>query len=70
MQYSAATVDPDDFSKASGWTLCTKLYNCQTDLLITVTSYNEDKILYAHMFHGVMLDIRDICKTTQSKYWQ
>ena len=69
MQYSTATVDPNDFSEASWWTLRTKLYNCQTDLLITVTSYNEDKMLYAHMFHSVMLDIHDICKTTQSKYW-
>ena len=57
-------VDPDDFSEASQWTLRTKLYNHQTDLLIAVTSYNEDKTLYARTFHSVMLDIHDICKTT------
>jgi chitin synthase len=35
-----------------------------------VTSYNEDKTLYARTLHGVMLNIRDICKTKQSKYWR
>jgi len=70
MRYTAATCDPDEFSEADGWTLRTKLYNRQTDLLIAVTSYNEDKTLYARTLHGVMLNIRDICKTKQSKYWQ
>jgi chitin synthase len=70
MRYSAATCDPDDFSEANGWSLRTKLYNRQTDLLIAVTSYNEDKTLYARTLHGVMLNIRDICKTKQSKYWR
>ncbi|KAI6047213.1 glycosyltransferase family 2 protein [Pisolithus marmoratus] len=70
MRYSAATVDPDDFSEATGWSLRTKLYGRQTDLLIAVTSYNEDKTLYARTLHGVMLNIRDICRTKQSKYWR
>lgn len=39
-------------------------------MLIAVTSYNEDKTLYARTLHGVMLNIRDICKTKQSKYWR
>ncbi|KAI6034169.1 glycosyltransferase family 2 protein [Pisolithus microcarpus 441] len=70
MRYSAATVDPDDFSEADGWSLRTKMYGRQTDLLIAVTSYNEDKTLYARTLHGVMLNIRDICRTKQSKYWR
>ncbi|KAI6151952.1 glycosyltransferase family 2 protein [Pisolithus tinctorius] len=70
MRYSAATVDPDDFSEANGWSLRTKIYGRQTDLLIAVTSYNEDKTLYARTLHGVMLNIRDICRTKQSKYWR
>lgn len=70
MRYTAATVDPDDFSEAAGYSLRTKLYNRQTELLIAVTSYNEDKTLYARTLHGVMLNIRDICKTKQSKYWR
>lgn len=70
MRYTAATVDPDEFSEANGYSLRTKLYNRETELLIAVTSYNEDKTLYARTLHGVMLNIRDICKTKQSKYWR
>lgn len=70
MRYTAATCDPDEFTEANGWSLRTKLYNRQTEILIAVTSYNEDKILYARTLHGVMLNIRDICKTKASKYWR
>jgi chitin synthase len=70
MRYTAATCDPDDFTEENGWSLRTKLYNRHTELLIAVTSYNEDKTLYARTLHGVMLNIRDICRTKQSKYWR
>jgi len=70
MRYTAATNDPDDFTEANGWSLRQKMWGRQTDLLIAVTSYNEDKTLYARTLHGVMLNIRDICKTKQSKYWR
>lgn len=70
MRYSAATCDPDEFNERNGWSLRTKMYNRETELLIAVTSYNEDKTLYARTLHGVMLNIRDICKTKQSKYWR
>ncbi|KAI0796852.1 chitin synthase [Abortiporus biennis] len=70
MRYTAATCDPDDFTPQNGWSLRTKNYQRQTELLIAVTSYNEDKTLYARTLHGVMLNIRDICKTKQSKYWR
>lgn len=70
MRYTAATCDPDDFTEANGWSLRQKLWARQTDVLIAVTSYNEDKTLYARTLHGVMVNIRDICKTKQSKYWR
>jgi chitin synthase len=70
MRYTAATCDPDDFTEENGWSLRPKLYNRHTELLIAVTSYNEDKTLYARTLHGVMLNIRDICRTKQSKYWR
>jgi chitin synthase len=70
VRYTAATVDPDDFNPQDGWTLRQKNWGRQTELLIAVTSYNEDKTLYARTLHGVMLNIRDICKTKQSKYWR
>lgn len=70
MRYTAATCDPDDFTESNGWSLRTKLYNRETEILIAVTSYNEDKTLYARTLHGIMLNIRDICKTKQSKFWR
>jgi chitin synthase len=70
MRYSAATCDPDEFTLENGWSLRTHMYNRETELLIAVTSYNEDKTLYSRTLHGVMLNIRDICKTKQSKYWR
>jgi chitin synthase len=69
MRYSAVTCDPDEFIEANGWSLRTKIYQRQTEILIAITSYNEDSTVYARTFHGLMLNIRDICKTKQSKYW-
>ena len=70
MRYTAATCDPDEFTEAEGYTLRPKMYNRQTELLIAVTSYNEDKTLYARTLHGVMQNVRDICKTKQTKFWR
>jgi chitin synthase len=70
MRYTAATCDPDDFTEANGWSLRTRAYERETELLIAVTSYNEDKQLYARTLHGVMINIRDICKTKKSKFWR
>ncbi|KIJ56843.1 glycosyltransferase family 2 protein [Sphaerobolus stellatus SS14] len=70
MRYSAVTVDPDDFSRENGWSIRTADYNRPTELLIAVTSYNEDKLLYSRTLHNVMLNIRDICKTKSSKFWK
>lgn len=70
MRYTAATCDPDEFTEANGWSLRGKMANRDTQLLIAVTSYNEDKTLYARTLHGVMMNIRDICKTKSSKYWR
>ena len=70
MRYTAATCDPDEFTEANGWSIRQKMYHRETELLIAVTSYNEDKTLYARTLHGVMINICDICKTKQSKYWR
>nr|XP_018261520.1 chitin synthase [Kwoniella dejecticola CBS 10117]OBR83678.1 chitin synthase [Kwoniella dejecticola CBS 10117] len=70
MRYTAATCDPDDFTPENGWRLKTTSYNRETELLIAITSYNEDKILYARTLHNVMLNIRDICNTKASKFWR
>ncbi|KAF8213579.1 chitin synthase [Mycena galopus ATCC 62051] len=70
MRYTAATCDPDEFTEANGWSLRAKNYGRETQLLVAVTSYNEDETLYARTLHGVMLNVRDICKSRKSKYWK
>ncbi|KAL9931712.1 hypothetical protein V8E36_009498 [Tilletia maclaganii] len=71
MRYTAATCDPDEFTVQNGWTLrTTSQYNRDTELLIAITYYNEDRILLARTLHGVMLNIRDICKSKASKFWR
>ncbi|MBW0460743.1 hypothetical protein O181_000458 [Austropuccinia psidii MF-1] len=70
LRYTAATCDPDDFTPRNGWKLrtATNSSNNSIELLIAVTYYNEDKVLFARTMHGVMLNIRDICKSN-SKFW-
>ncbi|KAI9626359.1 hypothetical protein KEM48_010418 [Puccinia striiformis f. sp. tritici PST-130] len=68
LRYTAATCDPDDFTPENGWKLRTATTGNETELLIAVTYYNEDKVLFARTMHGVMLNIRDICKSS-SRFW-
>jgi chitin synthase len=70
MRYSAVTSDPDDFVVANGWSPRTKIYERNTEILIAITSCDKDKTLYARTLHGMMLNIRDICKTNQNKSWK
>ncbi|KAH9811369.1 family 2 glycosyltransferase [Melampsora americana] len=68
MRYSAVTCDPDDFTREAGWTLRTENYGRETQLLVAITYYNEDKILVARTLHGVMLNLRDMCKAKWSEF--
>lgn len=71
MRYTAATCDPDEFTVENGWSLRTRAqYQRDTELLIAITYYNEDRSLLARTLHGVMLNIRDICKSKASKFWK
>ncbi|WFD00403.1 chitin synthase [Malassezia yamatoensis] len=71
VRYSAVTCDPDQFTRDNGWGLrtCTD-YGRDTELLITLTYYNEDRKLLARTLYGVMQNIRDICRSRSSKYWR
>jgi chitin synthase len=57
LRYTAATCDPDDFTPANGWELRTATTGNETELLIAVTYYNEDKVLFARTMHGVMMNV-------------
>ncbi|KAH8204660.1 hypothetical protein TruAng_001135 [Truncatella angustata] len=69
MRYTAATCDPNDFTLLNGYTLRQHMYNRHTELLIAITYYNEDKVLFARTLHGVMQNIRDIVNLKKSTFW-
>ncbi|KAK4699893.1 chitin synthase, partial [Phenoliferia sp. Uapishka_3] len=69
LRYTAATVDPNSFIPSDGWSLRQTLWGRETELLIAITSYNEDKALYSRTLHSVMTNVRDIVKSN-SKFWR
>ncbi|KAI0481350.1 glycosyltransferase family 2 protein [Xylariaceae sp. FL0804] len=69
MRYTVATCDPNDFTLSNGYDLRPRMYNRHTELLIAVTYYNEDKVLFARTMHGVMQNIRSIVNLRKSKFW-
>lgn len=69
IRYTAATCDPDDFTPSEGYSLRGLEYGRETELLICVTYYNEDKRLLSRTLYGVMQNIRDICKLKKSEFW-
>lgn len=46
-------IQPDEFD-LNRFTLRPTLYNRQTELLIVVTLYNENEVLFCRTLHGVM----------------
>lgn len=68
MRYTAACCDPDDFTPQNGYTLRAKTYARETDLLVCVTAYNENKILLSRTLHGLMVNIRDMVKGKNSEF--
>lgn len=69
MRYTAATCDPNDFTLRNGYDLRPRMYNRHTELLIAITYYNEDKVLFARTLHGVMQNVRDICNIKNTSFW-
>ncbi|ORY64638.1 chitin synthase-domain-containing protein [Leucosporidium creatinivorum] len=68
MRYTAACCDPNDFTLENGYSLRASTYGRQTDLLVCITAYNENKILLARTLHGLMLNIRDMVKGKFSEF--
>lgn len=68
MRYTAATCDPNDFTPENGYSLRASSYGRETDLLVCITAYNENKILLARTLHGLMLNIRDMVKGKFSEF--
>lgn len=69
IKYTAATCDPSGFTPDNGYTLRQKEWGRTTELLITCTCYNENKILLARTLDGVFANIRDISRSS-SRFWR
>ncbi|SCZ88136.1 BZ3500_MvSof-1268-A1-R1_Chr10-2g02854 [Microbotryum saponariae] len=67
-RYTAVTCAPEDFNKNS-YTLRPTLYSRQTELLIVVTLYNENEVLFCRTMHGIMKNIAQLCKRKKSNTW-
>ncbi|KAL8281055.1 hypothetical protein RQP46_006413 [Phenoliferia psychrophenolica] len=68
MRYTAACCDPNDFTPENGYSLRASSYGRQTDLLVCITAYNENKILLARTLHALMVNIRDMVKGNFSEF--
>jgi chitin synthase len=70
MRYTAATCDPNEFTLKNGYNLRQSRYNRHTEIVIGITYYNEDKVLFARTLHAVMQNIRDIVRLKmKSGFW-
>ncbi|TFK77536.1 chitin synthase [Pluteus cervinus] len=68
MRYTAATCDPDDFTK-SRYSLRPFLLGRHTELFIVMTMYNEDEVLFVKTMNAVIKNIIHLCSRSNSKTW-
>ena len=68
LKYTACTCDPDEFAR-EGFTLRQVGLGRETELLITLTMYNEDEQLFTRTLHGVIKNIAHLCSRTKSRTW-
>src|SRR4051812_21964838 len=45
------------------------MYNRRTELMVSITVYNENKVLLARTLHGVMQNVRHIVNLKKSEFW-
>lgn len=64
-----ATCDPNDFTVKEGHNLRPAIFDRHTELVIAVTYYNEDKVLFSRTLHGIMQNIRTFCNLKKSEFW-
>ncbi|CAJ0754228.1 11975_t:CDS:2 [Entrophospora sp. SA101] len=71
MRYTACTCDPNDFVKQQYTLRQKQLHNPprSTELFIILTMYNENEVLFARTFHGVMKNIAHLCTRNNSRMW-
>jgi chitin synthase len=69
MRYSAVTCDPVDFY-AEQFTLRPTLFGTprSTEIMIILTMYNEDEVLFARTLKGILTNIKDLA-SRDSEVW-
>jgi len=67
MRYTAATTDPNDFSKS--FSLRQMEYGRQTEIFIVMTMYNEDDFLLTKTMSAVQKNVAHFCSRNRSKVW-
>ncbi|EJD42686.1 glycosyltransferase family 2 protein [Auricularia subglabra TFB-10046 SS5] len=66
--YTAITCDPDEFEKRR-FCLRQNISGRQTELMVVITMYNEDEILFTRTLYGVMKNIAHLCTRKASQTW-
>lgn len=67
-RYTPITCDPDDFVRER-YSLRQVEYGRQTELVIAITMYNENEILFCRTLYGVMKNIAHLTARKSSKVW-
>jgi hypothetical protein len=67
-RYSAITCDPSEFEEQK-FVLRQTMSNRETELMVVVTLYNEDEVLFCRTLHGIMKNIAHLCTRTKSRTW-
>ncbi|EKM80571.1 hypothetical protein AGABI1DRAFT_70953 [Agaricus bisporus var. burnettii JB137-S8] len=67
-RYMAVTCDPDEFER-NGFFLRQNESGRRTELLIMITMYNEDEVLFCRTLYGVMRNISHLCTRKNSQTW-
>ena len=65
----SAICDPSSFTLMNGYNLRPAIYNRHTELLVSITVYNEDKYMLAHSLYSVAQNVRDIVKRKRNGVW-
>ncbi|GAA95000.1 glycosyltransferase family 2 protein [Mixia osmundae IAM 14324] len=67
-RYSAVTCDPDDFERQC-FNLRPSTIRRECEILIGVTVYSENEVLFCRTMHGIMKNIAHLCTRDKSKVW-
>ncbi|KZV97775.1 glycosyltransferase family 2 protein [Exidia glandulosa HHB12029] len=68
LRYQAVTCDPDDFARKR-YRLRQTTLKRTTELMVVITMYNEDEVLFTRTLYGVMKNISHLCSRKSSKTW-